>query len=536
MFAGTDPSRRLLIVSRTEYVYQIELEAMFALALALHGGLRPLAIVPDRGYWAPRFFRAHGIPDHVRLEDHVDRVSDDLIRQVVAGLFANAPTFQELKDFEFRGVAVGRQVLATVSRRLHRGVTSFSDEAAQRLARSMMPDAMRSIVAAETLLDRVRPEAVIFNERGYAGYGSVYDVALAKGLNVIQFVAAHRDDAQMLKRYTHRTRAIHPFSISPSTWDRVLAMPWTTRHDAALDEVFRDKYGGRWRHPGALIQANKRHADRDAVVAELGLDPRKGIAVLFSHVLWDANMFYGRDLFPDQEAWFVETVRAAIANDRINWVIKLHPANAWKLRREGLGGRYYELDLIRERLGDLPPHVRVMLPETPISPLSLFKAIDVGITIRGSIGYELPCFGVPVVTAGTGRYSGFGFTVDPPSDREYLATLARLDSVPRLSRERTELARRHAFALFHLRPCRFTTFESRFSPDAVLPLKEDLELLVRDRDGLRAASDLRSFASWALDTDDADYIDPVAAGAFGLPPDAPTPSRSDQEERTRTGP
>ena len=36
-------------------------------------------------------------------------------------------------------------------------------------------------------------------------------------------------------------------------------------------------------------------------------------------------MFYGRDLFADQEEWFVETVRAAAANDAVNWVVKLHP-------------------------------------------------------------------------------------------------------------------------------------------------------------------------------------------------------------------
>ena len=36
--------------------------------------------------------------------------------------------------------------------------------------------------------------------------------------------------------------------------------------------------------------------------------------------------------------------------------------------------------------------------------IHLFKVIDYGITVRGTIGIELPCFGIPVITAGTGRY------------------------------------------------------------------------------------------------------------------------------------
>ena len=51
-------------------------------------------------------------------------------------------------------------------------------------------------------------------------------------------------------------------------------------------------------------------------------------------------------------------------------------------------------------------------PYSEISTRSIFGVTDYGITIRGSVGFELPCFGVPVLTAGTGFYSGRGFTID----------------------------------------------------------------------------------------------------------------------------
>jgi hypothetical protein len=255
-------------------------------------------------------------------------------------------------------------------------------------------------------------------------------------------------------------------------------------------------------------------------MAALGLDPAKKTAVLYSHILWDANMFYGEDLFPDQEEWFVETVRAAAASPRVNWIVKLHPANVWKLKREGIEGALDEETAIRQAVGDLPPHVAVVRPESEISTRSIFGVTDYGITIRGSVGFELPCFGVPVLTAGTGFYAGRGFTVDSASAREYLGRLRRIEEIPPLTPQQVELARRHAYAIFRLRPLRFTSFLPTIRPLEEMghPLDHDVEIRVRTREELEAAEDLRRFARWATEARELDYLElPVAAQEAVVP-------------------
>ena len=218
-------------------------------------------------------------------------------------------------------------------------------------------------------------------------------------------------------------------------------------------------------------------------------------------------MFYGEDLFEDQEAWFVETVRAACENDRVNWVVKLHPANAWKRRRDGV--EYQELDevaAIRERIGELPPHVALLLPDSDIHPRSIFDVADWGVTIRGSVGLELPCLGVPALTAGTGFYAGRGFTVDSETTDEYRARLLRIEETPPPTGRQIELARRYLHALFHFRP---TTFESfrivHRSLDGGHPLAHDVELLA---DGRRLATEpgMRAFAHWAVHSRATDFL------------------------------
>ena len=125
----------------------------------------------------------------------------------------------------------------------------------------------------------------------------------------------------------------------------------------------------------------------------------------------------------------------------MNWIVKLHPANVWKRKRDRLRASSTSTSPIREHIGELPPHVELLDPDTDISTWSLFDVTDYGVTIRGSIGFELPCFGMPALTAGTGFYSGRGFTVDSETADEYLGRLVRIQSSQPPNAASVELAR-----------------------------------------------------------------------------------------------
>jgi hypothetical protein len=325
---------------------------------------------------------------------------------------------------------------------------------------------------------------------------------------VIQFVSGFQDDELVFKRYTRETRRLHPRSLSECSWEVARTMPWDEKQEKALDTELDRRYG----NVSALsrrLQGWTQDRPRAELLESLGLDPAKKTAVVFSHILWDANMFYGDDLFADQEEWFVETVRAATGNPRVNWIVKLHPANVWKLRRERLDGELDEERAIAREVGSLPGHVAVLRPQSEISTRSVFAATDYGITIRGSVGFELPCLGVPVLTAGTGFYSGRGFTVDSAGVEEYLERLGRVEDIPPPTPEQVELARRHAYALFRLRPLRFSSFVATIRPLEQMghPLDHDIELRLDDP---RGAEDFRRFSSWALESKELDYLDSVS--------------------------
>ncbi|MBD3264272.1 MAG: hypothetical protein GF375_04130, partial [Candidatus Omnitrophica bacterium] len=335
----------------------------------------------------------------------------------------------------------------------------------------------------------------------------IFDLAFSKGADTIQFIQPIREDALIFKRFNKETKGTHPNSVSKATFRRIKEMQWGEDKEKAIGDHFNKCYAGVW----FLSQRNLKGTTKkgkNQIIEQLGLDADKKTAVVFSHVLWDANLFYGEDLFEDYEEWFVETLKAACNNPNLNWIIKLHPASLWKKNLDGVTGELREQVLIRQNIGKLPAHVHVLSPDTDINTLSLFNLADYGITVRGTTGIELPCFGKPVFTAGTGRYYGLGFTIDSETREDYLDKLSKIESFPPLTHEQTLLAKKHAFAIFNLRPWIMKSFKAQFSykTKGSRPLDHNLYPRIFSRGKLFEADDLKAFSRWVLQQEGCDYL------------------------------
>jgi hypothetical protein len=495
----------LLVLSMSNNVYIAKLECMLAIALRRRGWR--IQILTSSLYMnARRIYGAFGFSDLVAFEKLLDSapVATAICREATRR--RNEPMdFRSVMAWTYRDAWIGPQLLSSVSRQRFEGAPDPRDQATRAAILDQLATTLGFVHAAEHRLTAERPDLILVNEPNYHVLGPFVDVAIARNIPAIHFIQPSRDDGLIFKRLSRQTRRIHPNSITRETLDNLLAEPWTSTQERELDEEFHKRYSGVWRIQ-ARNQPGTADMTREEVGAALGLDPSKRTAVLFSHVLWDANLFYGEDLFDNYGHWFAETVAAAVANPRLNWIIKLHPANLWKRQLSGITSEYGEMALIRERVGKLPSHVRVLPPDTKVSTLSLFRAIDAGITVRGSIGYELPCFGVPVVTAGTGRYSEFDFTLDHGSAESYLATLARLEAVPRLLPETVRRAKVHAHALFVRRPWILRSFALEFGTDVTDPLYQNLHSAVQGDAEIAENGDLDAFADWAADFGSIDYL------------------------------
>lgn len=506
--AGT-PKGTVLIAAVDSPFYEVKLMSMLAVALRL-AGWRPVVLTNSpKLRWPRRYFRAFGVTDFVYW-DHLDLSPAQMAdcERTAGELLAQPLTFAAAKMWTCEDCWIGPQILSAVSRGALQGAPDVTDPAVVSQIRDRLPDTLRRIRFARQVLDAVRPEMMLIIEANYAKYAPITDLAVHRGVNVIQITQPNRDDALVVRRLTRATRREHPSSLARENFLRLRQEPWTEREERELGEIFAGRYGGRW-FLQARNQVGAEALSREQVFQRFQLDPAKKTAVVFSHVLWDANLFYGEDLFADYGDWFVQTVRAACQNPRLNWLIKMHPANAWKRARMGTTTELSEVALIRQHIGTVPPHVRLLYPDEKVSTRSLFDMADYGVTVRGTVSVELPCFGVPTLTAGTGRCHGMGFTVDSNSVEEYLGRLARLEDLERITPEQTQWAKRHAHTVFCRRPWFMKSFRAEFQPASVRRhmIEHNLHLSATSLAELEQTGDLAKFAEWAAANANVDYFD-----------------------------
>ena len=479
-----------LIVSQA-YLPFARLEAFMMRALQLAGF--NIVMVGNRQYDYLRYGWIGGASASYELEDFSNEVKTDWFDQNVAGL----TNLQEWLRLEYHGVHVGRITIATTLRMLKVGQLDFADPEVISVLRTVLGASVRHSIGALGLLEKLRPNAVLMMDRGYARFGELFDLAIERNIDVITWHPGHKSDLLVVKRYKKSNAREHPLSPSADSWERLCQIPWSSACGDQVRQTLLQSYAAQDWYSVVGTQFGKQILETEATLQKLGLVANRKVAVVFPHILWDGSFFYGEDLFDDYTEWFVETIRAACANSRLQWVVKLHPAHLVKSKQNASTEQPAELSVIRREFGDLPTHVKLILPETSLSTFSLFQIADYVVTVRGTVGIESAIFGIPVLTAGTGRYDRRGFTLDSACREEYLDKLAKLETYPRLSRQQVELAERYAYGAFACRPLRLSSVSLNFARDAIATPK--LTVHCQTRKQWMAAEDMRHLAPWLAD-------------------------------------
>lgn len=424
-------------------------------------------------------------------------------RRRASAILDGVSSFKELVDLKWGGAAVGKYVSSTLMRQTRKGSLDLSDPVLRERVIDNLATSIAYVEGAEQMISKLAPMAQVLVDRGYSPYGEIFDVCVNRGIPVYIWNAAHRDNTLMLKRYHAGNRDAHPSSLSPLSWERLQNIHWCGDERKLLNRELAESYNnGEW-YGEVGTQFGKRGYSKEEIVIRLGLDPSKKTAVVFAHIFWDATFFWGEDLFRDYEDWFVETVRAACENDRLNWLIKIHPANLVKDARDGISGEPTEVVALRNKIGQLPAHVKVIPADMDITTLSLLQVIDCCLTVRGTVGMEAAMLGKNVITAGTGRYDHHGFTVDFNSREDYLARLASLEHLEPPTSKMRELAERYSYGVFICRPVRLKRLNFKFSQDAAATLMTGWT--VQSVAELRQAPELVAIADW-LRSGDEDFL------------------------------
>jgi hypothetical protein len=173
------------------------------------------------------------------------------------------------------------------------------------------------------------------------------------------------------------------------------------------------------------------------------------LAVLFTNLTWDSAVLGKEVAFPGIHEWLLAAVDTFEHRPNDQLLIRVHPAEVklpGKKTREPLGAS------LRQQYPDLPPNVRIVEADDPLSSYPLMAMADIGLVYTSTTGLEMALHGKPVIVAGRTHYRAKGFTLDVSSPTEFTETLKRALDDPAGVAPDLDRARRYAHLFFFQAP------------------------------------------------------------------------------------
>jgi len=344
-------------------------------------------------------------------------------------------TWDNLDDLVIGGVRIGRNVRSSIIRYLQGAALSGHEGVIREFAYS----ALVSACAADHAYDRFEPWRVFMSHGVYVDWGPPMHSARARGIPVTCWKSSYLTSHFYLRHVDDPAR-IDFKALSPETWQEVKNAELKPEHEARLDKFFEDRYR---KNISFDMRSKPKQFRSDLSELRAKYAPtHKPVWVVLSHINWDSVADFAPMAYPSFDEWIVDTVRQAIDVPEVQWLIKIHPVEAWDNPATGVQR------LIERTFPSLPDHVKVIPAEDDVSPANLFELMHGGVTVYGTAGLELAMTGKPVIVAGEAHYGRMGFTYDALTPEAYREMLRRAPSLGPLDEEQRVLVRKYAYSHF----------------------------------------------------------------------------------------
>ena len=413
-----------------------------------------------------------------------------------------------IDDIRNKKKKIKKQILSTTLRKLRKGQLDLQNNLDCKVLFDELVEYYLSRKVSDFLNKKYNFDLLIINEKGYSPASEFYSDFIKKGKKVVQWVSSVNDSGFIFKKYNYRNKFLHPFSLDKNTWENQLKLKWSQKKNNLILSRIRSFYSKDTWFNRQDLNKNKFFFKKDELIKKLKINKKKKTAVIFSHIFYDATFFFGRNIYFDYQEWLVETVKIAVQNKNINWILKVHPVNIWRSRMDNAKLENLEVSAICKELGDIPENLKIIESDTEINTLSFIEFIDYGVTVRGTIGLELSSFGKVVVTAGSGRYDGNGFTLDPKSKKEYKKILMNLHNYKPLSKSKKERAQKFFEICYEKRPIIFKNFHIDYEARSfgVNDLKYKLKFSRKNATNFYKCKNTKNLIEWIINNSQEDIL------------------------------
>lgn len=347
---------------------------------------------------------------------------------------AESVEWKSLENLSYDGVNIGKNVRSAIMRYLKGNSLSGYEYIVREYAFSGLMVA----AAATSAIKCISPSRIYMSHGTYVDWGPALQIALSHKIPVTAWMASYLKSRFYLRHVEDAVR-IDFHNMSHNAWGQCKNTALSSLQESRLDKFLENRYKRQITFDMRNIK--KFNGDIDSLRKRFALSQGKPIWGVISHINWDAVSDYSPMAYENFDNWMLDTVRELINITDVQWLIKIHPAEAWDNPESGIQ------KLIQRNFPSLPSHIRVISFDEDISPMDFFQIIDGSVTVYGTAGLESAIFGKPVILAGEAHYGGKGFTYDGLDPSTYKQLLRKAISL-KLNKEQYDLARRYAYCYF----------------------------------------------------------------------------------------
>jgi hypothetical protein len=372
----------------------------------------------------------------VRVLRYGDFLRDD--ERELAWRLARTLTAGEICGYVADGLPIGEHARAGAIRFFARASLEREPHG-EAVLRRYFAAALITRFAVARLLSATRYVSATFNHGIYVPQGIVGAVARQSGTRVVTWIQSYRKNSFI---FSHADTYHHTLMSEPvSSWTD---LDWDEQVEGDLMAYLKS----RW--TGAMDWISFSHApetDLEAITRETGIDFSKPSIGLLTNVMWDAQLHYPRNAFNDMWEWLLTTIAYFASRPDLQLIIRVHPAEL----RGHIKSRQPIADEIRHEIGELPPNVIVIPPESGVSTYAVMTRCDSVLIYGTKTGVELTSLGIPVIVAGEAWIRNKGLTIDVRSRAHYKEVLDSLPLNRRLDEATMRRAKKYAYHFFFRR-------------------------------------------------------------------------------------
>ena len=307
------------------------------------------------------------------------------------------------EKIQINGIVIGDLAYDLYTRRTNEPTLDFSDP---RL-KAILGECIGYLKFWQEYFDRVNVKAVCVSHSVYH-FGIISRVAISR--NVPSYQVTAESVYYMSDKFP---MAYTEMKNYPQDFSRLSVGDQGDVRDLAAERI-NLRFSG---HIGVDMPYSTVSAYGDGISAGQSrrlIQESKNLKVLVAaHDFFDSPHSFGYNLYPDFLIWMR---RLGHLSQQVNydWYIKTHPDI------QGRGGEILD-DFIFEF-----PNFTVLPPSTSHHQI-ISEGIDVALTVYGTIGFEYPALGIPVIAASVnGPHSAYSFCYTPNTRNDYEQAILNL--------------------------------------------------------------------------------------------------------------